>query len=165
MSKNMSVLFYLKGKRDDSTSIYISHADNDHFKLSGELAFREPDLLLVAHRGNPAPRIPETRLAEVRRIIQDVRESAPYAFRSYAARAEEVPKLADGILIYVCSPEVLEQTLGDLEEGFRQVAAERGAAAARRWYYWQVARSVVTFVASSLFRLVSLLEALRKLGL
>jgi hypothetical protein len=77
----------------------------------------------------------------------------------------QVPRLAETILMYLYPPELIEGMLGDLEEGFRRMKTQRGLAAARWWYHWQTARSIVTFAASSLYRLVSILEVLRKLGL
>jgi hypothetical protein len=79
--------------------------------------------------------------------------------------ALEVPALGELILSYVCSPEILEGMLGDLEEHFRKLAKKQGVAAARRWYRWQVARSVVGFALNFLVRVVSIWELLQKLGL
>jgi hypothetical protein len=77
----------------------------------------------------------------------------------------QVPKVGENILQYLCSPEVSEALLGDLAEGFRRRTTERGRAAALWWYRWQIARSVVKFTANVLFRVASVIEALRKLGL
>jgi hypothetical protein len=52
------------------------------------------------------------------------------------------PLLAQALLMAVAGPCEAEYVAGDLEEEFAIVREARGRAAARRWYAWQVARSV-----------------------
>jgi hypothetical protein len=52
------------------------------------------------------------------------------------------PLLAQAVLMAVAGPREAEYVAGDLEEEFAIVREARGRAAARRWYAWQVARSV-----------------------
>jgi hypothetical protein len=52
------------------------------------------------------------------------------------------PLLAHALLMAVAGPCEAEYVAGDLEEEFALVREARGLAAARRWYAWQVARSV-----------------------
>jgi hypothetical protein len=52
------------------------------------------------------------------------------------------PLLAQTVLMLVAGPGEAEYVAGDLEEEFAIVREARGGAAARRWYAWQVARSV-----------------------
>jgi hypothetical protein len=52
------------------------------------------------------------------------------------------PRLAQTLLMAVAGPCEAEFVAGDLEEEFGMVREARGGAAARRWYAWQVARSV-----------------------
>jgi hypothetical protein len=52
------------------------------------------------------------------------------------------PRLAQALLTAAAGPCEAEYVAGDLEEEFAMVREARGLAAARRWYAWQVARSV-----------------------
>jgi len=52
------------------------------------------------------------------------------------------PLLAQTLLMAVAGPAEAEYVAGDLEEEFAIIREARGGAAARRWYAWQVARSV-----------------------
>ncbi|MGA3238427.1 MAG: permease prefix domain 2-containing transporter [Bryobacteraceae bacterium] len=52
------------------------------------------------------------------------------------------PLLAQSLLMAVAGPNEAEYIAGDLEEEFAMIREARGSAAARRWYAWQVARSV-----------------------
>ncbi len=75
----------------------------------------------------------------------------------------EVPAIGESILSYLSSPETLETVLGDLEEGFRKIASKRGTDSARRWYYWQVVRTVGALTMNFIGRAACLLESLQKL--
>ena len=77
----------------------------------------------------------------------------------------EVPAIGESILSYLYPPERRESMLGDFEEGFRSRAIKHGLRAARRWYFWQVTRSVLECAFSLLRILVWIREALEKLGL
>jgi hypothetical protein len=87
-------------------------------------------------------------------VVQD--ESCGSGFRKERV---EVPAAGELLLSYVTSPESLEAMLGDLEERFRKIASRHGLPAARLWYSWEVARSVVNFIG----RAAVLWELLRKL--
>lgn len=50
-------------------------------------------------------------------------------------REQQLPKLAARLLERVLTGESRDAVLGDFEEGFRQVAAERGLLSARIWYW------------------------------
>jgi hypothetical protein len=52
------------------------------------------------------------------------------------------PLLAQTLLMVVAGPGEAEYIAGDLEEEFAIIREAGGPAAARRWYAWQVARSV-----------------------
>jgi hypothetical protein len=52
------------------------------------------------------------------------------------------PLLAQTLLMAVAGPGEAEYVAGDLEEEFAMIREARGRGAARRWYAWQVARSV-----------------------
>jgi len=52
------------------------------------------------------------------------------------------PLLAQAILMAIAGPCEAEFISGDLEEEFAMLRQASGPAAARRWYAWQVARSV-----------------------
>jgi len=52
------------------------------------------------------------------------------------------PLLAQALLMVVAGPGEAEYIAGDLEEEFAVIRESGGRAAARRWYAWQVARSV-----------------------
>lgn len=56
------------------------------------------------------------------------------------------PLLAQALLLAIAGPCEAEFIAGDLEEEFAIVREADGCAAARRWYAWQVARSVCTLV-------------------
>jgi hypothetical protein len=77
----------------------------------------------------------------------------------------EVPWVGECILEYVCSSDRLEVVLGDLERNFRRRTAKRGLAAARRWYWWQVMRSVAAFGIQAIVAIVLLRDFLKKIGL
>ena len=77
----------------------------------------------------------------------------------------DVPSAAETIISYVCTPDRLEAVLGDLERNFARRAAKHGEHAARRWYWWQTARTVVVFGFQIVVSAVALRELLRKLGL
>jgi hypothetical protein len=76
-----------------------------------------------------------------------------------------VPEFGASILAFVCSPDRLEAVLGDLEENFHRIALKRGVSAARRWYYYQIVRSVLAFSFGLLRTGLAITEILRKLGL
>jgi hypothetical protein len=106
-----------------------------------------------------------TKTAEIaREALRSIERELAQALAQITPEVQ-VPRLGEIILPYLCSPEVSEALLGDLDEGFRRRTTKRGVAAALWWYRWQIARSVVKFAANVLFRVVSILEALRKLGL
>lgn len=65
-----------------------------------------------------------------------------------AIDAVTVPRLGDKMLGLLCSPDRLEETLGCLEEGFRNRTATHGTKHARRWYYWHVLRTAFAFAWS-----------------
>jgi hypothetical protein len=74
--------------------------------------------------------------------------------------------VAGGILLgYVCAPDRLEVVLGDLEQNFRKRAMKYGIAAAHRWYWWQVARSIGAFFVKLLQSAELIHQLLIKLGL
>jgi hypothetical protein len=77
----------------------------------------------------------------------------------------ELPTIGESILSYLYPPEHLVGMLGDLEEGFHNRVAKHGLRAGRRWYLWQVTRSVLVCAFRLLRILVLIREALEKLGL
>jgi hypothetical protein len=52
------------------------------------------------------------------------------------------PLLSQALLLTVAGPCEAECIAGDLEEEFAMIRDARGSASARRWYTWQVVRSV-----------------------
>jgi hypothetical protein len=76
-----------------------------------------------------------------------------------------VPSTAETILSYVCTPDRLEAVLGDLERNFDRRAAKHGEKAARHWYWWQTARTVIIFGIQIIASLALLRGLFRKLGL
>jgi hypothetical protein len=76
-----------------------------------------------------------------------------------------MPRAGEIIRGYVCRPDRLEAVIGDLERNFRKRAIKHGVAAARRWYWWQVVRSVGAFGIKLLQSAELVDELLRKLGL
>lgn len=76
-----------------------------------------------------------------------------------------VPSSAETLISYVCTPDRLEAVLGDLERNFVRRAAKHREKAARRWYWWQTARTVAAFGVEIVVKLVMVRELLRKSGL
>jgi hypothetical protein len=56
------------------------------------------------------------------------------------------PAYAERILAYICTPDTLEECMGDINEIFEAHVAEHGVAAAQRWYCWQVTRLAAALV-------------------
>jgi hypothetical protein len=84
---------------------------------------------------------------------------------SNIARLSNIPTLAERLLSLVCTPDRLEVVLGDMEEGFAKLAARHGEKFARRWYWWQTARTMVAFGFQGLANVVAARELLKRLGL
>ena len=121
----------------------LSHPDDDHqktFLFLGEGADLKP---LVDPNGM--------------HILLQVPHHGP--------RPSAPPAAAVAILEYVCPPHRLETVLGDLEQNFRRRSYGRGPAAARRWYWWQVARSAITFGIQIVTAMAFLREVLKRFGL
>jgi hypothetical protein len=76
-----------------------------------------------------------------------------------------IPPAGETVLWYICSPDRLEVVLGDLEEKFLRRAATSGSAAARNWYWWQVARTALAFGLQIIVKLALLRGILEKLGI
>lgn len=76
----------------------------------------------------------------------------------------KVPRLGELLISVVCQRKVREAVLGDLEEGFQTRAHARGARIARRWYWWQVAKSAAAFTWRWTRRLLELDELIRRIG-
>jgi len=79
--------------------------------------------------------------------------------------ATDVPSTAETIISYLCTPDRLEAVLGDLQRNFARRAAKHGEKAARRWYWWQTARTVAAFGVQIVMKVVMLRALLEKLGL
>lgn len=77
----------------------------------------------------------------------------------------DVPSGAETVVSYVCTPDRLEAVLGDLQRNFIRRAIKHGEKAARRWYWWQTARTVAAFGVQIVVRVVMLRALLEKLGL
>jgi hypothetical protein len=86
-----------------------------------------------------------------------------HAVKSLAIK-QEPPAAGVSILSWLYRGDSLEALLGDLEEEYQKRAMEHGVSAAQRWYYWQVARSVLVSLASALELVVRIYDALKKLG-
>jgi hypothetical protein len=76
-----------------------------------------------------------------------------------------VPQTGETILWYLCSPDRLEVVLGDLERNFKRRAASHGEQAARRWYWWQISRTVVVFGFQVIVKVAVQRGVLEKLGI
>lgn len=83
-------------------------------------------------------------------------------------RRSRVPALARLLARFVAGPEDRDLVEADLEQRFRRLVRERGPGAARRWYWWQVARGVPAALRPDAFRLGGsggeMRHALRALG-
>ena len=77
-------------------------------------------------------------------------------------RGAKVPTFAALILGFVCPPDRLEAVLGDLDQTFQRLAKECNIRAARKWYYWQVIRSVAAFGFGGLQKAAALYELFEK---
>ncbi len=58
------------------------------------------------------------------------------------AHTQSPPSVAVWLLKLVATPEQAETMLGDLLEEFSTIVTQSGAAAGRRWFWWQTMRSV-----------------------
>jgi hypothetical protein len=77
--------------------------------------------------------------------------------------ASALPCAAEKLLSLACPPDRLEAVLGCMEECYVQMAARHGERFARRWYWWQTARSVAWFGMENLTRVVAARELLKRL--
>ena len=93
----------------------------------------------------------------------DLAISVPHHGSLERAPVIEVPSSGETILSYVCKPDCLEAMLGCLEQNFRRRATKRGLRAAQRYYWFQVARAVISFGLDALYRLDLLWGLLDKL--
>ena len=94
----------------------------------------------------------------------DLMVSVPHHGSPERAPDLEVPSVGETILSYVCEPDRLEAMLGCLEQNFRRRATKNGLNAAHRYYWFQVARAVISFGLDAVQRLGllrSLLDQLR----
>ena len=94
----------------------------------------------------------------------DLMVSVPHHGSPERAPDLEVPSVGEMILSYVCEPDRLEAMLGCLEQNFRRRATKNGLNAAHRYYWFQVARAVISFGLDAVQRLGllrSLLDQLR----
>ena len=85
--------------------------------------------------------------------------------RSAQPEVPDVPSAAETIISYACSPDRLEAVLGDLQRNFARRVAKHGDTAARRWYWWQTARTLTAFGLQLVTKAVLLRALLAKLGL
>jgi hypothetical protein len=101
-------------------------------------------------------------------LAENRKRSAVARLRHQSLRSQSapgVPSLPETIISYVCTPDRLVAVMGDLQRNFSRRAAKHGEKAARRWYWWQTARTVAAFVFQIIVKVVMLRELLRKLGL
>jgi hypothetical protein len=142
---------YLKRRRRHSREIYLTGS----YHITTAIQPMESDL---ADAGSTWICMDD----HIRKVQRDI--SFWYRYLEVPEKVQ-VPRLAETILTYLYSPEKLEGMLGDLEEGFRRITTRQGLNAARWWYRWQTARSVVASVGNFLLRVASIVEAIRKLCL
>ena len=93
----------------------------------------------------------------------DLMVGVPHHGAPERAPACEVPSAGETILSYVCEPDRLEAMLGCLEQNFKRRATKHGRHAAQRYYWFQVARAVISFGLDALQRLDLLRSLLEKL--
>jgi hypothetical protein len=147
----------LQSSITDTEKIVITHPDNDHkwmegcINLHGDAGQIRPD-----HRQNYDIDI-------IVSLDEDGVIRAPH--HGKGAEGPSPPSVGGIILAYLCRPDRLEVVLGDLERNFRKRAMKDGLVAARRWYWWQVTRSIGAFCLKLLQSAETIHEPLRKLGL
>ena len=90
-----------------------------------------------------------------------------YGISRGATSAKEVapspPRVATLILSFVCTRDQLEAALGDMEELFASQVSRFGVQTARIWYWWEVLRSSLAFVARSIRSAIGLESLLKRL--
>jgi hypothetical protein len=131
------------------TTIVVTHWDRDHgsIRLPGDSS--QPQPLAGNHD------------VDVVFYTDDV--TLLHAAHHGTAEAKP-PPAGESILRYVCPADRLEAVIGDLHEGFMKHMAQHGPSAARRWYWWQVARSLGMFCGKLLAAAAVAYEWLKKLG-
>ena len=75
------------------------------------------------------------------------------------------PRIGVWLLARIVHPDIRYTALGDFEEIYADLAEARGVAAARRWYWGQVVRSVPPFLLDSIRWKVIMLTNYLKLAL
>ena len=75
----------------------------------------------------------------------------------------EVPIDAERLLAWITKPDRLEVVLDIFDVGFRRRVQRDGIASARRWYWWQVIRTLVDSVIQVSPRLAGFIYLLRRI--
>jgi hypothetical protein len=137
--------------------VMITHPDDDHEWVARRMHLQGDAGQLRAHYG------PDYDIDIVVSSDDDGVIRVPH--HGKAAEGPPPPSAGGTILAYICRPDRLEAVLGDLERNFRKRAMRYGVVAARRWYWWQVTRSIGAFCFKLLQSAETIHELLRKLGL
>jgi hypothetical protein len=87
----------------------------------------------------------EKRLGELRRTLDNLAQPKV---------AQPMPQVAERLLSYLLSPDRLEESIGDFEDGYNLIFERHGAAEARRWYWLQVLKIGLSAVFSLVSKLV-----------
>jgi len=83
---------------------------------------------------------------------------------SAAQLMPDVPAMGERLISYLCSAKIFDDSLGDLQEGFNTRCAKFGARHGRRWYWFQVLRTGLTFACDCVRRIVAAEEWVGRLG-
>ncbi|MCG8603559.1 permease prefix domain 2-containing transporter, partial [bacterium] len=75
-----------------------------------------------------------------------------------AASPSKPPRLAERLLSLLTDPAIRYSALGDFEERFCQLQKEKGRRKARLWYWWQIIRSVPSFLTDSIYWSITMLK-------
>jgi hypothetical protein len=62
------------------------------------------------------------------------------------------PRMALWLVEQIAAPDQREAVLGDLQEEFAALSTRTGITAARRWFWWQSARTLVQLIGASIYK-------------
>jgi hypothetical protein len=142
-------------KEERHPLVFVVYRASDGQFNNGVLTHLDADHLYVARSADPGARVDNLT------ILCSEHHYLPH----HRSTGSTPPCSGSAILEYVCPPDQLEAVLGDLERNFHRRANKRGFAAARRWYWWQVARSVIAFGIRIVVAATFLREIMKKFGL
>lgn len=88
---------------------------------------------------------------------------AIYSNRKETPSAPTVPAAAERMLAWALPVAMQEAMLGDFAQRFHERVAKDGVRAARAWYWWQTARSILPLLLRLGGKLLAIRELLEKL--